>query len=175
MRMLAFGGVSAGLALAIYVAHPLASDASANLVATKCRVSGATYPELMPEYYIWEVYFRTMTDTASGKIEGVAPPLGKQFHPTIVNNNARYLGITDDELVAFLEVGTKALKKVDQIREREVRHGGADVDPQARVDAIEVILDARDDVARRVSPSAMRALRKNSPARGTVFDFPVVQ
>ena len=72
-------------------------------------------------------------------------------------------------------MGDKAIKKVDQLREREARQGGPDADPQSRLDAVEVILDARDDVARRITPSAMRVLRKNSPAKGSVFHFPVVE
>jgi hypothetical protein len=82
------------------------------------------------------------------------------------------MGIAESDLLTFLEVGDKALKRLEQLRQQGARQGGTDTDPDARLDAVEVILDARDDVARRLTPAAMRALRKSSPARGSVFDFP---
>jgi hypothetical protein len=161
-------------AVLTHAAQPQAG-APAKPVGAPCTVSGAKYPELMPEYYVWEAYFRSLTLAASGQIEGVTPPPGKQFHPTIVSNNARYLGVSDDDLLAFLEIGDRALKKVDQLRTRESHHVGPDADRQARLETVEVILDARDDLARRLTPAAMRAIRRNSPARGSAFDFPVEQ
>ena len=149
----------------------LAPTAVAEKAAADCSVSGAKYPELIPEYYVWEVYFRNLTLAASGEIEGLKPPQGKEFVPAIVRNNAAFIGISETDMLSFLEVGAKALKKLDRLRAVADARSEAE-HKQSRLDAAEAILDARDDLARRLTPAAMRALRRSSPAKGSVFDFP---
>jgi hypothetical protein len=81
MRIFAFGCLSAGLAIAVYVAQPAASIAAPKTSAATCSVSGAKYPELIPEYYVWETFFRIHTAGASGQTEGIAPPDARSFTP----------------------------------------------------------------------------------------------
>ena len=91
-------------AIAALMSH-VPTVASTTAAPPPCSVSGAKFPELMPEHYVWEVYFRNLTAVASGKIEGVTPPQGKQFHPDIVNNNARYMGLSESRALDFPRSG----------------------------------------------------------------------
>ena len=152
MRLLISAAIIGVFAVSVHRGATLAEGKVAT-VDGPCSVSGAKYPELMPEYYVWEVYFRNHTIGASGELEGLQPPTGQQFHPGDVRNNARHLGIADADMIAFLEVGTKALKQLDHLRASGNYRSDTD-GSRARQDAAEVILDARDAIARFATRAA---------------------
>jgi hypothetical protein len=161
-------GVSVVLLVSL-VAGRLAIGVSAQDISRSCTVSGAKHPELMPDYFVWEFYFRTTTYTAKGLGEGLTLPPGKRFHPDGVRSGAKDVGVSEVDYLTFLQVGDDVLAKVDALRAAKAS-GSAAESPQQ--DVIDAVLDARDEIARRVAPGAMRAFRLHSPARGSVFDFP---
>jgi hypothetical protein len=165
--------IGAALALAMSVAGGhLFARLTAQDAPRTCQVSASKHPELMPDYFVWEVYFRTTTDSAKGDTEGLVPSPGQQFRPDGVTAGAKQVGVPAAEYLAFLQVGDAALKKVDALRASVPANAPEPDVRRRREDEIDVILDASDEIARRVSPAVMRALRRNSPARGSVFDFP---
>jgi hypothetical protein len=109
--------IGAALALAMSVAggHFFARLTAQDAPRT-CQVSGSKHPELMPDYFVWEFYFRTTTDSAKGETEGLVRSPGQQFHPDGVAGGAKDIGVPAAEYLAFLQVGDAALKKVDAFR-----------------------------------------------------------
>lgn len=157
-------------ALGLHALHRPPPIAAQSGERVPCSISGAKYPELIPEYIVWQEYFHQLATSASGKPEGLTPPPGKKFVPGVVANTAMYIGISESEMLTFLDVADTAARKVEEIR--RASDAGRITPEQSRRDQVEVLLDARDDVIRKLSPTAMRALRRHSPAKGTVFDLP---
>ena len=143
--------------------------------ARPCEVDGAKYPELIPEYYAWDFYFRTMLRAASGNPEGNDAAKVTSYHPAVVRNIATLqLGITEQEFTTFLDVAADAVRKVEGGSVADVRGVPltALTGREQQIAVADIILDGRDELARRLSPRAFQAVRRQLPVRSTVFTFP---
>ena len=142
-----------------------------------CSVNGAEYPELIPEFFVWEFFFRGTAAAALGtESTEFADSSPADFHPEGIRNVARMvLKVPDRDARTFLEVGLKAVQKADSLRgslPSEVPHA---LYRNRQVEAAEAILDARDELARRLSSGSFQAIRRRLPRQSATFDFPATK
>src|SRR5882672_4453183 len=104
-------GLLVALVAAVVAGRPGLS-VSAQSQPITCRISGSAHPELMPEYFVWELFFRAEIYTAKGTDEGLLLAPGQRFLPEGIRQGARAAGIAEADYRAFLEVGENALARV---------------------------------------------------------------
>ena len=143
-------------------------------VSSPCSVNGAEYPELIPEYFVWEFFFRSRATSAlSTESTGLANVSTADFHPDGVTNTGRMdLKVPDQDARTFLEIGLKAVQKADSLRGSLPAHASQALFRNREIAAAEAILDARDELARRLSVESFQAIRRRLPRQSTIFAFP---
>ena len=173
MKRLVVTGFALGV-IATFATWVSVSNLRAQNVSSPCSVNGAVYPELIPEYFVWEFFFRSRATSALGtESTELANVSTADFHPNGITNIARMdLKVPDQDARTFLEVGLKAVQKADSLRgslPAQVSHA---LFRNREIEAAEAILDARDELARRLSVKSFQAVRHRLPRQNTVFDFP---
>jgi hypothetical protein len=140
-------------------------------------VEGSKYPELVPEYFVWEAHFRTMVTFAQGEfVDGVERPLTGPFDSTSVRNMARFAKVSEADFQVVLSVGRRSLLRADALRQSIGAESLASAQTREReVEAAEAILDGRDELIRRLSVESFRALKRLAPTRATTFGFPTAE
>lgn len=149
----------------------LSSHASAQTASTPCDVSGAKFPELIPEYFAWESHFRFMVASAQTDEDEGEKPLSAPFVTGNVRAMARQARVSEPSFRIVLEVAQKALIKVDALRE------SSKTAPDARlreidIEAAELVIEGRDELIRKLPIEEYRAIRRLAPVRGAFFTFP---
>lgn len=167
-----FGGIALG-AMLVTALWTFLPNLHAQLQTVPCSVDGSKYPELIPEYFVWEFFFRSSVasalDTEDMSLKQASPD---GFQLEAVRNSTSDLGISVQDARIFLEVGLKAVQRADALRAAVPSNALQSVFREHQVAAAEAVLDGRDDLARRLSPKSFQALRRRLPRAGTRFDFP---
>jgi hypothetical protein len=129
---------------------------------------------LIPEYFVWEFFFRSRATAALGtEDDDLASASATDFHPDGVRNIARMdLKVTDDDARMFLEVGLSAVQRADALRRSVPGQAPHTLFRNRQIEAAEAILDGRDELARRLPPGSFQAIRRRLPRQSTTFDFP---
>jgi hypothetical protein len=142
-----------------------------------CVIDGAEFPELMPEYVIWETHFRSLVAAAVGdNFEGKQPKLAGAFDPRVIRNLAKDNGLSEHDMGSALVIAQKAILKFDAADSLALPPNPAPLELRARrAAAVDIILDARDEIIRTLPASASRALRRSAPAKGSKLYFPVTR
>jgi hypothetical protein len=142
-----------------------------------CVIDGAEFPELMPEYVIWETHFRSLVAAAVGdNFAGKKPNLAGAFDPRVIRNLAKDNGLSERDLGAALVIAQKAVLEFDAADRMESPLNPSPAELRARRAAqVDVILDARDEIILTLPASASRALRRSAPAKGARFHLPVTR
>ena len=145
-----------------------AQDAQGGLAP--CEVDGSQYPELIPEYFVWEFYFRTITDSAKGDLD---ESTGKRPSDHILPEGVRKVAERDlhipvEDADLFLRIADAAVRKADILRSPR----SSVSDREGQLESVDAILDARDDLARRLPVRSFKAIKRQLPIGGTVFRFP---
>ena len=147
---------------------------TAQVPSDQCVIDGAEFPELMPEYVIWETHFRSLVAAAVGdNFEGKQPNLAASFDARVIRNLARDSGLSERELSTALTIAQKAILQYDAVSAIDFPVAASPSELRDRRAAtVEIILDARDEIIRTLPASASRALRRSAPAKGSKFHFP---
>lgn len=135
----------------------------------KVTVKGSERPDLIPEAYAWEFYFRVRSVTAAPAATG--PDRHSVEHLLALRRHS-LSGIPLEHIQIVINVATAATKRVDAIRAAE---------PNVPHDHQKVLLDIQRTVF-RARRELVRALLRTSwlavlgdmgdMMRGTTFDFP---
>lgn len=166
------GGIALGAFLVVGL-WAFLPNLHAQLQPVPCSVDGKKYPELIPEYFVWEFFFRSSAASALDTEDmSLTHASVTGLDADAVRNSTSDLGIPVQDARVFLEVGLRAVQKADALRTTVPANAAQSVFREHQVAAAEAILDGRDELARRLSPSSFQALRRRLPRRGTTFDFP---
>lgn len=145
--------------------------------STPCVISGATWPELMPEYLVWDVHLRSLVVAAQvDQHTGDNPPEDAPFDPAAVRNLAKQHGLSEAEITKALTIGRTAIIKLNALQKARAQEQEPKTDQEhldRRLAEVDMILDARDEIIRSLFPAASRALRRSAPVKGSTFLVPV--
>jgi hypothetical protein len=134
-----------------------------------CSVSvlGRDYPQLIPEPYTWETYFRIRAGAASSERNG------NDYSSRHVQTIQRVdIPIAEQYIIHLLRLSTSTNEQVNAIRE-SASQKHLDYN-QMQEQLTETVLDARDELIRALPPAAWEAVLDDVarvPA-GTTYDFP---
>jgi len=129
-------------------------------------VSGKTHPELIPESFVWEAYFRARSSIARFYMIG-----GSDYKPEnlpILQRN--HLPIPDADVQTVLEIAVQATALVDAQRSRPP----AGSDGLVRKEIADIVLSARAQLLRRLSKMSWLAVKHDADEfrAASLFDFP---
>lgn len=134
---------------------------------SKCRVSisGHEYPQFIPEWYAWEMYFRTHATIANDN-RAESGLLTPAYLKTLQRH---HLPIRGEEIELVVSIASAAVQRLAEL----AKAPAAEADWLNRERAL-LVLRARAELVRKLPASSWLAVEKDvdSIRSGTVFDFP---
>lgn len=140
----------------------------------RCRVSvaGRTHPELIPESYYWEIYFRVLAASAQGReLNASTGQVSEEYMRAL----QRYtLPLAAAEIQLVLRIAADAAGRIDQLPRSSSAIVGTDRPTWISRETFRIVTEARDELVRSLPPSAWSAVRHDADRvrMGATFDFP---